>query len=419
MDNNLQNNNYNTDWSHLNQVGSEVHEASISPEEQARQKKSFFFKFFIASIILLLIAGVYAGVRYYLGKNTISNDKISLNINLDDNVKGGQPGKMGLSIQNNNSLPLLGAKVTVKTQKGFSKDGVIDQDIKTYNFGNIEPNVYTSTTTEYVFNGQEGDKRKVSVTLEYSVQGSNSPFKKDAIKEVKIISPSAIVTIDGSREIIEDYDYAYKFKVKNVSYNNGESLMLSVTPPAGFVVEQNASNSDPTKFVIKGLAIGETKEYSVKGRFKSVLTNATNFVAALSTYDGQNAKSMISESHYEVSLISAPVSYNYKLSVFGGESKFLEIGKPNSVKLTIKNISDNYVSDVVVMVNAADKAFTFNKVNSQTLDRINPGEERELEMNGVDLPVGNTKASIEIYGKTRNQDNTILLKRGAIDILTR
>ncbi|MDQ5957088.1 MAG: hypothetical protein QG614_62 [Patescibacteria group bacterium] len=403
------NDEYYTDWSHIDgNINNNSEEVS---QDNNYNKKSFLWKFFIGSFIILAAALVYAGVNYYLGKNTISNDKISLSINIDDNVKGGQPGNMSVSIQNNNSLAINNAKVTLRVQKGFSADGVVDQEIKNFNIGNIDPTVYVSTTTEYVFNGQEGDIRKIFLTLEYNVQGSNSSFKKDLSKDVKIISPSIALSIDGNKDIIEDHDYSYKFTVKNVSYDGTDGLMLRVSPPPGFLVEQTASSSDPTKFVIQDLKVGDSKEYIVKGHFKTVLTSNQTFNGAVSTYNGETEKSLITNSVYEVKLVASPISYNYKIGVDGGDAVAFDLGRRNSLLLTIKNVSDNYVSEVVVIGKVSNNNYTFNKISNPALEKINPGEESVVELYGMNLVNGKNKFEFEVYGKTRSSGDTVLLKR--------
>lgn len=410
----LKNTNLNRDWSHLVSV-----EQDISPaiyEEEVAHRKSILFKFFMGAFILMLIAGTYAGIKYYLGTNSISNEKINLNLSIDENVKGGQEGNMTLSILNTNKLPLSGAKVTVRTQKGFSKDGVIDQDTKIFNLGDIATNIYTATDTQYIFNGQEGDIRKIFVTLEYNVAGSNSSFKKELEKSVKIISPSIIVSIDGPKEIIEDYDYTFKFTVKNVSYSAGELLALKVGVPAGFTVEKNASTTDPTLFRLDNFKEGESRNFSVKGHFKASLSNSKTFTAGVSTFDGQNIKSLITEAVSDVDLISSPISFSSNVKVDGGDSKNFIIGRNNRIDLDIKNSSSNYVSDVVLMVSGDDVStlpkFTFNKNSNTELEKINPGETRTIQINFADKVVsGENKINFEIYGKTRGVSNNILLKK--------
>ena len=416
-----QDNNIYHNWEHLNtspEIRGIHHE---SPEEELAHEahtKSIFYKFFIIAGALLLLAMAYAGYEYYSQNNTISNEKINLNLNIEQNIKGGQMGKMTASVLNNNKTALIDAVLTIRTQKGFSIDGVIDQDIKVYNFGQIVSNVYTATDSEYIFNGQEGDKRLVSATLEYKVAGSNSIFKKDITKEVKIISPSVIINIYGPDQIIGDHEYVILFKVKNVSYTSSVPLALKIDVPAGFTVKKE-NDRDPTLFEIKNLAEGMENEYKISGYFKNILTSAKNFTASVSTYEGGNIKSLISESMHEVELVASPIEYTYKIKVNSSERKSFEVNGENSLEMNFKNISKNYILDMSIIVDNGSRRYVYNKDSNQDLARVNPDEARVIEMfisKDVQSPI--TKFNFEVYGKTRGGEASVLLKRYKLDVPT-
>lgn len=424
LENNNQNN-YNTDWAHLNKSvedlgvhGEVLNSASLdqthlSEEESSLKRKSIFFKIFIGGIVAVLLALLYVGVEYYMGKNTISQDKIVLNLNIDDNVKGGQSGVMNFSILNNNSLPLLDARVTIKIQKGFSKDGVVDQDVKVFDFGNIDSKVYAATTTDYIFNGEEGDKRKVLATFDYAVAGSNSIFKKDISKEVKIISPSFVVSLDGYNDVIENYDYALKAKVKNISYtgNGNESLVLKVNVPPGFIVNRTTS-TDPTTFQIGNMAQGEEKEFWVSGYFVNVLSNSKTFSANLSTSLDNTSKSLITSASKEVNSITSPLSFTSSVKVDSGESKYFVTNRYNVLNLKIKNNSDDYISDMVVLASTTGASIRSSKNDNQNLEKLNPGDEVDVDLALGSNILGSSKTfNIEVFGVRRGYNAGVLLKR--------
>lgn len=411
-------NQIHNNWDHLRNVGDEV-----TPPENYSQgekpKKSIFFWFFLGGLVLLLIACIFAFYQYYSKSNTVSNEKIDLSLNIDENVKGGQQGKMAISILNNNKVTLSNARLTIKSQKGLSRDGVIDQDIKIYELGDILQNIYTATDTEYIFNGQEGDKRKVQMTLEYNVIGQNSTFKKELIKEVKIISPSITVNISALSEVIEDHDYLLKIKVKNVAYTSAVSLALKIEVPPGFIVRKE-SGINPLFVEIKNLKIGETNDYNVSGFFKTTITNSKTFVATVSTYENGDTRSLISESSKEVALVGSPISFDYKLKSDNSDVKYFDMNKENLVDLNINNISSNYISDIVLIADTGIRKYTFNKSNTEYLDKINPSESKKIEiplLKDVIAPV--TKIRFEVFGKIRGGDSSILLKSFNVEIETR
>ena len=268
------------------------------------------------------------------------------------------------------------------------------------------------------FNGQEGDKRLVSATLEYKVAGSNSIFKKDITKEVKIISPSVIINIYGPDQIIGDHEYVILFKVKNVSYTSSVPLALKIDVPAGFTVKKE-NDRDPTLFEIKNLAEGMENEYKISGYFKNILTSAKNFTASVSTYEGGNIKSLISESMHEVELVASPIEYTYKIKVNSSERKSFEVNGENSLEMNFKNISKNYILDMSIIVDNGSRRYVYNKDSNQDLARVNPDEARVIEMfisKDVQSPI--TKFNFEVYGKTRGGEASVLLKRYKLDVPT-
>jgi hypothetical protein len=407
----------NYSWDHIdnkNRADNAVNIIDDNHIENTAHKKSVFFWVFIFGFILMLLASIYAGLQYYLDRNSVDSSKINMTINIDEVVRGGTPGEMQIGIVNSNKITLREAKLRVTVQKGFSKEGVIDQDVREYNFADMVSNVYNATSSPYLFVGSEGDSRKVMLALEYKVPGSNSVFVKNLEKEIKIVSPSLIINAVGPKRIIEDHEYYVKFIVKNVSYTGSDRLAMQIKAPPGFAVKKE-DGIDPFLFDISNLKVGQEKEFGITGFFKNNLSLYKNFSANISTADNnnlQNLKSLISETSHEVELISSPINYDYKIMINGIEQESLisRDNSFNSLQFDIENIFADYITDIVVIVENSGGRQILNKESNAILERINPKEIKNINIILPNVQVPTTNLDFEIYGTLRGESNSILLK---------
>jgi hypothetical protein len=405
-------NSIHTDWEHLyvnTNVGAEV--TPSDPMLIENKKKSVFFWFFIFGFILLVCA---AGFFAY--------QKIGFSTTVLDTAESGDEKPFSINISNTNKVNLENVKVRLTYQKGFTRVGVADLVSKDFNIGQLLTGAYISTSTDFMLIGREGDIRKVKMIMYYKVAGSNAEFTKTFEKDIKILSPAVSLRIEGEKNIIEDNETVFIFKVKNLSLKKFIDSTLVVETSSGFSVKkEDGAEIIKTKFEVKNLKIGEEKSFSVIGYFKNNIGEVKNLRAymAVNNLDGSFGSSY-AEDVFESNVVAAPISYAYTIKSANAESKNFIYQKENFIVLNISNISENNIDDINIFLENKDATkskivLTKNEVSG--LSRIMPDVTEKIEINIPDEIQAENKYKLEIYGKRRGDLKTSLLKKSEIIIL--
>lgn len=386
------------------------------PEKVIQNRKSFFFKFFIFAAIVFVLALGYAGVRYYLNSNRVSAEDIVITDTISDYAESGKMYPLNISISNKNSVPIESVVLRLNYEKGVNPNGEVDIQKTEFNIGNILAEGNYASTTEVMFFGREADVRKVKMDLNYKVQGSNANFLKSSEKQVKISAPLVTLSMDAPKKVIADHEYAINISVKNVGQDNFLPSMVNVVVPDGFSVRRDGSDN-PTIFKINELKKGDSRKFTLLGKFPNSVGQVKNFRVYVSTQKEGGIGPSFAESQAEVNIVAEPVQIVTNFKSDYAPVKSLLIGKNNEIEMIVSN-SDSYALDEVsIKINSnKNEVFSFDSSTTPTLLRLNPSEKSTVLFYPKDLSKGVNVFKYEIFGKVKGTFNTILLRQGELRI---
>lgn len=422
-----------TDWSHLrnssnsNNVGDvkSVNDIeSIDSEHvilEGEKRRPFFFWFFASSFALLLLAGAFFGYKYYFDQNKVSSEKIIFTNNIGDSNDAGTINDYQISISNNNKAIIKNVKIKINYQKGYTRDGELDTVNEELFIGDIASNLYLATSSKYLLIGKEGDIRKIKLTLSYKVDGSNAEFTKIFEKEIKIASPLATVKITGNKNIIEDYESVFVFKVKNLSLKDFIQSALVIESPNGFVIKK-VDDENTNKFLIDNLKVGEEKEFKITGYFKNSTGQTKNIRGYLSAVnENEELGSSYAADVLEVNIVNSPINYKIEINTQGEKRSYFTKGKENKLELSLQNIAVDSLSEITTILTnkSTREEFKWDNKNEDRLIRLNPDQTVLLEKIVNEFSASSNNFNLEIYGKRRGESNSILLKKSEFVIESR
>jgi hypothetical protein len=416
-----------TDWSHMREAASShnigdkvvVNTAGdLSVQDTQAKHRPFFFWFFVSGFLMLILASAFLGYKYYFGQNKVSSEKISFTNNISDSNDAGAINDYQINISNSNKATIKDVKVRISYQKGYTREGELDVVNSDILLGDIASQVYVATSSKYLLIGKEGDIRKIKLNLSYKVDGSNAEFSKVFEKEIKIASPLATVKILGNKNIIEDYESAFLFKIKNLSLKDFIQSVLIIESPDGFVIKK-VGDENTNRFEIPSLKVGEEKEFKITGFFKNSTGQTKNIRGYLSELNEKNeAGSSYAADVLEVSIINSPLNYKTEIDVQGEKRGFFSRGKENKLELSIQNVAADALTELSVLLNnkSTKENIKWDNKSEDSLIKINPDQTAVLSKIITDINIGNNDYSLEIYGKRRGEFNSILLKKAEFTI---
>ena len=383
-------------------------------------KKTFFYKFFLVAVGLFLIAVIYAATQYYLDKNSVSAEKIVINLNLPEYVDSGKEMQEYISIENKNKTTLESTALRVSYQKGVRENGEADIENYTLDMGDLVKNTMYSTSSPFIFLGEENSKFLVNVYLDYKIKGSNAVFTKSLQKEVKISRAQVTLKISGRENVIADHETTLLIKIKNVAEENFLPTNISVVLPSNFIYkkEDTMQSGRSPVFKISSLKTGEEKEFSLTGYFKDSIGLTKTFRVYASEDNGSGSGSSFANDQTDMLISDYPINTTFVSKINSGKVEKLVLDKEANFEYNIKNITNGSLDNLNVKVTFSNgQAFSLSDSNYTEMLRLTPNADIKLEFMLQKVSERKTKVKIETFGKFKGEPNTILFKAETFELI--
>jgi Domain of unknown function DUF11 len=201
-----------------------------------KQKMSFATKFFIASVLFFIIAAGVAAYFFFGGGNIISPQNIDLQVVAPSLVDSGKEGSIQILIDNRNTSGLTLVDALVDYPDG-TRDPANPTAALTHvrkSIGTINSGQQITETADGIFYGAEGSQQKVTVTLEYSVAGSNAVFEKTAEADFRIGSSPVSLSISAPTDVVAGQSFPIDITVQSNATTPLQNVVVQAQYPFGF-----------------------------------------------------------------------------------------------------------------------------------------------------------------------------------------
>ncbi|MES2930676.1 MAG: hypothetical protein V4665_02750 [Patescibacteria group bacterium] len=239
---------------------------------------SGFKKFFIASIIFFVIALGFAGLMYFNGGASVSNDNIDLKVLGNAFTKGGEELALQIEITNRNQASLELADLLIEYPRGAENDPLDVIRLPREKIGTIKAGESITRNIKVTLFGDERSVRNVAISLEYHPEGSNAIFVKKELYPVTISSAPLSLVIQAPAQATSEQEIALAVTATlNTTLPEGKT-MLQLAYPGNFVFEsavpaplygnsifslESLSQAAPITVTVKGRLIGQNGDEQV------------------------------------------------------------------------------------------------------------------------------------------------------------
>ncbi|MBY0294184.1 DUF11 domain-containing protein [Patescibacteria group bacterium] len=195
-------------------------------------------KFLIASFIFFIIATGAAVYLFFYGDNGISPQNIDVQIVMPSVVDGGKVTNLQIIATNRNQANLKLVDLIINYPEGTRDASNPDKSLshERQNIGAVAAGQTIQRTSQAIFYGQEGQSQKVSVQLEYTVEGSNAVFERDADISFTVGSSPVSISISAPTEAISDQQFAFDVTVQSNALSPVQDVVVQARYPFGFSV---------------------------------------------------------------------------------------------------------------------------------------------------------------------------------------
>lgn len=338
-------------------------EARLIVPPTPRERMALATKFLIGSVVFFLLAMGGALYFFFSGSNYISPSNIDLQVVAPTLVDGGTTANLQFILTNRNAAELQLTDLVINYPDGTrdpkSPEKALTQE--RISVGTVPPGRQIKLTSNAVFYGSEGAAQSVKAQLQYSVQGSNAVFTKEAQADLTIGSSPVSVRVSAPDEAIAGEPFTVTVTVQSNGTAPVQDVLIQAQYPFGFAVRNANPRADggSTLWRLGTMAPGTTQIITVTGTIDGQDGDQRVFrFAAGSNKDATAGK-------IEVPFLSVPATLTVRRPFISGSialngktgSKISAAGGTLQGAITWQNNLSESVSDVQIKLKLSGPVF--------------------------------------------------------------
>ncbi|MHB1330902.1 MAG: COG1361 family protein [Minisyncoccota bacterium] len=242
----------------------------LMSDRRSEEKYPLIKKVFTVSVLFFVCAAIAAALIYFKGDNFISTRNLDIVIDGPVSVSAGSSVDLLITITNKNNASLDRVNLNI-----VYPDGTRDAENTTEVLNNrreeleeIGPGQKITKNERAVFLGTEGEVKKVRVSVDYGVKGSNATFTKDKVFELVIGSAPVSVTITRPDAVDSGETFTTTLSINA----NSEEVLRNVLLKAEYPYGWSLASADPAPidknksiWMLGDLSPGEKKTITLRG----------------------------------------------------------------------------------------------------------------------------------------------------------
>lgn len=333
------------------------------------KQSSLFRNFFFGSIAVFVLSAGFAAWTFFGGSNTVSGEKIDIDILGNSFVAGGAALPLQVEVTNRNSSALELADLIIEYPKGSGLEAGGETVKLREPLGTIAAGATKAATTEVVLFGERGSTKDIRVSVEYRAQDSNAIFVKERLFSVTISSSPISLAVQAPTESNVDRTIELTVRTTVAPGTPTEGLRLEVQYPPGFRFE--SADPEPvfgtTLWSLEGATPGEEEVISIRGAMLGVEGDERSFrIYAGAANPGDQSKVGVSYNSLLHTLRIQRPGLEARLTVndqTSGEAT-LKPGETVSGSIEWVNNTATRIDDVELRLELSGNAFNEDGVNA-------------------------------------------------------
>ncbi len=313
--------------------------------EDNTPKTNWFFRFFILAFIFFLVALGYAGYKFYFGSG-IKADDVDILVTSPLSVGAGELFNFETVIQNKNQLPMKFVDLEIIFPDGTRSTEDISADYKKVEetIENISVGEILKRNYGALLFGEETEKKEITISLIYQVEGISSLLKKEKKFEVVLESTPVRLTITNVKEITSGQELSFNIEVVSNSTQTLKNIMIQAVYPFGFSLTKStlASEEDKKTWIIPTLEPKEVVTFKIDGFIEGQNKDDKFFKFVAGLADEKKLEPQVVFTAKDVSVALARPFLELDLSIDQNNSDIIAVDpeRSKSANISFKNNTD-------------------------------------------------------------------------------
>lgn len=328
-----------------------------------KRRMHFAGIFFAVAFLFFLASLGVAGYLLYYGGNSVSVDKIAIDIQGPTTVAGGDTVPLSLTITNKNSSAIQNATIEIDFPDGTrdASNVLVAYPRYTENLGTIASGASITRSVKVIMFGAAGDSLTLPISFSFGTANSNTVFVKKSSVALSVSSTPLSVSVDAPAEVVSGTPFTLTLTARNNATLPMNNVVLSSVLPFGFSVASSSLKLNDSTLLLGTLSPGASKTITMSGtlvgqeneqqsfNFTIGTAKTANDTTLAVTYMTQNAVVTISPP-----FISATLSINGNTAanntITPGSSESVTVSYANTLSTSVQNAE----VDVAVSGSAVD-----------------------------------------------------------------
>lgn len=325
--------------------------------------------FFGGAIAFFLLALALAGYFFYFGNNSVSTDKVSVDIQGPTTVAGGDTVPLAFTITNKNPVAINNATIEVDFPDGTRSATNVLASYPRYveNLGTMQSGETITRSVKAVIFGGAGQTLTLPVSLSYKTPSSNAIFQKKTTYPLAISSTPLSVTVDALSETTSGAPLVFTLTVRSNSQVAISNVVLAATLPFGFSVTNSSVPMNNSSFLLGTIAPGATKQVTLTGTLTGQENDQRVFhftVGTAKSSQDQNLAVTYMTQDASVTVASPFITTSLVLNGDTSGKAVLTPGTSQSASLSYTNKLPTTVTNAQITISVSGSAINYDSIRT-------------------------------------------------------
>lgn len=390
--------------------------------------------FFVVALLFFLFAIGIAGISLYMGGNSVSVDKISIDVQGPNAITGGDTVPLSFTITNRNPVAIQNATLEIVFPNGTRDATDISKPYQHYleNLGTIESGATVTRSVKAVLFGATGQSVSLPIVFSFASPGSSAVLQKKTNYSLTVTATPLEVSVDTLTETVSNQPITLTVAVRSNATVPINNVVLGASFPFGFSLVASSLPINNSTMALGTMAPGGSKTVTITGTLTGQNTEERVFHFTVGTADTVNPQAIaVSYMTQDATVRIAAPFIDTTLAINGktennvalapGASQNVSISYTNTLAMNIDNarvevgisgsaIDYNSIQSSSGFYNSATHTILFSKDTDPSLQTLAPGASGVGAFTFTTLPSGsagspNVNFSVSVSGTRVGQSN--------------
>lgn len=325
--------------------------------------------FFVAAFIFFIVSLGAAGYFFYFGGNSVSVDKITLDIQGPTTIAGGDTVPLSLTITNRNPVAIENAIVEITFPNGTrSADAALSAYPRyTENLGIIASGATITRSIKAIVFGGAGQALVLPVSLSFGTGGSNSTFVARDSYALAVTSTPLSVSVDTITETVSGKPLTLTLNVRSNATVPLNNIIVSGAFPFGFSATDSSLPLSGSNFIIGTIKPGASKTITLTGTLSGQNNEQRVFHFTVGTSKSASDQTLAVNYMTQDATVTITAPFIITTLALNGDTKtdvVVAPGSYQSVTVSYLNTLATSVTNAVIAITLSGSAIDYNNIQT-------------------------------------------------------